>query len=297
MMDRTFFARKKRRSSFLVILFFSVFLFAESPSIPRVAIFPLQSDNETAYLQSTLDDLVFSFIKEERAWKVIDMRASNSSEHPLPADVEYVFSGRINTNQEGITLELKLKGGPDSTTRIISKVYDNSNRILLESRSIVKSLFDLSIPVSSDNMQAIQSSELLSPNTDMDTALVPVASIDSLAGTWYGESGIEKIMILRGGRGVAVLTSGISISLELMISNGDLVIRQKGPMTSRQFIDLPEAVAKQASVASPPPEWRFRQNLDASILLGTKQHIRIYHDGKNILKMESLTINVKWSKQ
>lgn len=286
---------------FLVVFLQSFAMFQINASvIPTVAVYSVVSDTQNDQLQRTITDLIFSFLKDERSWKLIDMR----SEIPpgftdRTGNTDYVFYGTLESVPEGVELELVLRGGSDFVTRTISKVYENSNRILLESRALVKDLFDLS-SVHPSVLQESASAKPLPPPSETASpliTLVPVSTLDDLAGNWYGEAGIEKIMILRGGRAVAVLTSGISISLDLFLSGGDLIIRQKGAVTSRQFTDLPELVAKQAAVISPPLEWRFRKAADSRVLSGTKKTVHIQHDGKNILKMESEVLEVQWYKE
>ncbi|HPA09337.1 MAG TPA: hypothetical protein PLV73_00795, partial [Treponemataceae bacterium] len=216
----------------------------------------------------------------------------------VPDGTDYVFFGTISSQPDGIKLELVLKGGPLNVTRLISRVYENSNRILLESRMLVRDLFDQSVrlpdpdgPVHVQATPEVETGDIL-PRTDQN--LVSVTSVDSLAGSWEGEPGIEKIMLLRGGRGVAVLSSGVSISLEVIVSNGDLVVRQKGNANPRQFDDLPDPVARQAANIAPPLEWRFLISRDQQTLLGTKKTVVIKNDGKNILTMENAEHEVSW---
>ena len=104
-------------------------------------------------------------------------------------------------------------------------------------------------------------------------------------------------MILRGGRGVAVLSSGVSMPLDLLLSDGILVVRQKGPSSIRQFIDLPDPVAKQAVSAAPPLEWYLMVSSDQKTLGGTKKTVLIKNDGKNILSMENLSLDVLWTRE
>jgi len=162
----------------------------------------------------------------------------------------------------------------------------------------VRDLFDQSVrlpdpdgPVHVQATPEVETGDTL-PRTDQN--LVSVTSVDSLAGSWEGEPGIEKIMLLRGGRGVAVLSSGVSISLEVIVSNGDLVVRQKGNANPRQFDDLPDPVARQAANIAPPLEWRFLISRDQQTLLGTKKTVVIKNDGKNILTMENAEHEVSW---
>jgi hypothetical protein len=267
-----------------------------SQTLPVVAAYSLSSTNTNDMLSRTVNDLVFSFIRELRTYRMVDMRSESlPADLHVPEGTDYLFYGFLKEQPDGIRLELILKGGPDSVTRMISRVYENSNRILLESRMLVRTLFDQSVPLPDPSLNQ----EISSPPETADAgspsdALIPVRNIDSLAGSWHGEEGIEKIMLLRGGRGIAVLSTGISISLDLVIAGDDLVIRQKGQINPRQFSDLPDTVARQASVIVPPLEWRFRVSTDQKKLSGTKKTVMIRHDGQNILSMDPQTVDVSW---
>ena len=137
-----------RKCVFILILALAGLPCAVSQSLPVVAAYTLSSDNANDTLSRTVNDLVFSFIRELRTYRMVDMRSES-----LPADLrvpdgtDYLFYGSLKEQPDGIRLELILKGGPDSVTRMISRVYENSNRILLESRMLVRTLFDQSVPL------------------------------------------------------------------------------------------------------------------------------------------------------
>ncbi len=271
----------------------------QSQSLPSVAVFSLQSRDLSENITVSVNDLVYSFIRELRTYRIVDMRSDSLPlDMGVPDGTDYVFFGSISSQPDGIKLELVLKGGPLNVTRLISRVYENSNRILLESRMLVRDLFDQSVrlpdPDDPVHARSTPEQEKREERPPEENNLVSVTSIDSLAGSWEGEPGIEKIMLLRGGRGVAVLSSGVSISLEVIVSNGDLVVRQKGNANPRQFDDLPDPVARQAANIAPPLEWRFLISKDQNTLSGTKKTVVIKNDGENILTMENAEHQVSW---
>ncbi len=292
---------KRWISSIFIVLFSQVVLCAQN--LPVVATYSLNSNDIGENVSKTVNDLIFSFIKELRTYRLLDMRSDTlPRDLRVPDGTDYLFYGSLTSQQDGIKLEMVLKGGPFAVTRMISRVFDNSNRILLESRLLVQELFDQSV-ILPDPMDAPAGAQTgYSPVTDSgalasnNQKLLSVENIDSLAGSWHAEEGIEKIMILRGGRGVAILSSGVSVSLELLLSNGQLVVRQKGMVNPRQFIDLPDPVAKQASNIAPPLEWRFSITPDQNMLIGTKKTVLIKNDGKTILTMENVILEVNWKR-
>ncbi len=286
---------KKRTIVSICTIALSLTLHAQK--IPSVAVFSLNSKNTPETAVKTANDVVFSFINEQRSYRIVDMRRD-----PLPTDlsvpdgIDYVFFGTIEGQPDGIRLELVLKGGPWAITRKISRVYESTNRILLESRMLVRDLFDQSVALPDPALPEISSSSVESRSTEVPSQLITVENVDSLAGSWHGETGIEKVLILRGGRGVAVFSSGVSISLEVLLSGEDLLVRQKGASTPRQFTDLPDAVAQQAANIAPPIEWRFRITPDQKTLSGIKKAVIFKNDGKNILTMENAETRVSWNR-
>lgn len=295
--------KQNQRILILFCLLLAVVTGVNAQSVPSVAVFSLYSNDLGENITVSVNDLIFSFIRELRTYRTIDMRTDTLPlDMSVPDGTDYLFFGTISDQPDGIKLELVLKGGPQGVTRLISRVYENSNRILLESRMLVRDLFDQSVRLPDPDEPLYAQGLPESHASDVDEnpeaqELVSVSSIDSLAGSWEGESGIDRIMLLRGGRGVAVLSSGVSISLEVIVSNGDLLVRQKGNANPRQFDDLPDPVARQAANIAPPIEWRFLISKDQKILSGTKKTVVIRNDGKNILNMENREYPVSWVRQ
>ena len=187
---------------------------------------------------------------------------------------------------EGIKLELVLKGREDQFTRIISKVYGNINKILLDSRLLVFNLFDFSVP--------LEGLTVSTPQNEQDTEFGYVETVDSLAGSWKGEKGLDRVMILRGGRGMAVFSSGVSVSLDFKIDNGYLLVTQKGSLQPRQFLNLPDEIARQAVQQTNPPQWRFLVSPDKKILSGTKVDAEIQYNETSIISIKYDTATVEW---
>jgi len=256
-------------------------------ALPGVAVYQLQAPAISEQTAQTVDNLVFSFIKELKAYAIFDLRnQSVPADFPNDSAIDYIFFGALEDVPEGIKLELILKGRKDQVTRIISKVYDNINKILLDSRLLVFNLFDFSVPLE-------QLARSL-PQTEQNTEFGYIETVDSLAGSWKGEPGLDRVMILRGGRGMAVFSSGVSVSLDLKIENGYLLVTQKGNLQPRQFLNLPDEIARQAVQKTNPPQWRFLVSSDKKILSGTKVDAQIQYNETAIISIEYDTATVEW---
>mgnify|MGYP000904306471 FL=1 len=256
-------------------------------ALPGVAVYQLQAPAISEQTAQTVDNLVFSFIKELKAYAIFDLRnQSVPADFPNDPTIDYIFFGALEDVPEGIKLELILKGRKDQVTRIISKVYDNINKILLDSRLLVFNLFDFSVPLE-------QLARSL-PQTEQNTEFGYIETVDSLAGSWKGEPGLDRVMILRGGRGMAVFSSGVSVSLDLKIDNGYLLVTQKGSLQPRQFLNLPDEIARQAVQKTNPPQWRFLVSPDKKILSGTKVDAQIQYNETAIISVKYGTATVEW---
>lgn len=253
----------------------------------RVAVYHLQAPTMSDQTVQSVDNLVYSFIKELKNYTIIDLRTETAPEtFPPNLAAEFLFFGVLEEVPQGIKLELVLKGREDQLTRAISKVYDNLNKILLDSRLLILNLFDFSVTL-----------EKLADMTLEDVGgadLEPVETIDSLAGSWKGESGLDRIMILRGGRGMALFSSGVSVSLEFKIENGYLLVTQKGALQPRQFLNLPDGIAKEATQKVQPPRWRFLVSADKKMLSGTKVDAQIRYNDSSIINIQYETADVEW---
>ena len=272
---------------YIALLLLLISLPSALSALPGVAVYQLQAPTITEQITQTVDNLVFSFIKELKTYTIFDLRSQSvPADFPNDPAIDYIFFGALEEVPDGIKLELILKGRTEQLTRIISKVYDNVNKILLDSRLLVFNLFDFSVPLE-------QLARSL-PQTEQNTEFGYIETVDSLAGSWKGEPGLDRVMILRGGRGMAVFSSGVSVSLDLKIDNGYLLVTQKGSLQPRQFLNLPDEIARQAVQKTNPPQWRFLVSPDKKILSGTKVDAQIQYNETAIISVKYDTATVEW---
>ena len=279
--------KHERKKTLYIALLLIISLPPALSALPGVAVYQLQAPELSEQTVQTVDNLVFSFIKELKTYTILDLRSQTvPADFPKNPAIDYIFFGMLKEAPEGIKLELVLKGREDQFTRIISKVYGNINKILLDSRLLVFNLFDFSVP--------LEGLTVSTPQNEQDTEFGYVETVDSLAGSWKGEKGRDRVMILRGGRGMAVFSSGVSVSLDFKIDNGYLLVTQKGSLQPRQFLNLPDEIARQAVQQTNPPQWRFLVSPDKKILSGTKVDAEIQYNETSIISIKYDTATVEW---
>lgn len=284
----------------LFMFFLSTLLFAFPSQVPiRVAFLRLASEGVPLQLERTINEVLLSFTLEMKGYIVEDL--NTTPEHQaISSNVSYIFTGKMSAIDEMIRLELVFKNKNLKVVRYISKDYDSSNRILLDSRMLVKELFEAQD--SNSIILDVAKPQVNNHNKHLDDVkqlvldeFVAISTIDSLAGAWYGEDGeVEKIMIMRGGRGVAIWVSGISLLLDLKLENGVLIITQKGMPQPRQFIDLPDNIATLAAKSVKPIVWQFSVNQNLNVLSGLKKTSSIKYKNNEIISVSEVAIPVQW---
>ena len=114
-----------------------------------------------------------------------------------------------------------------------------------------------------------------------------------LAGTWSGEELIEKILILRGGRGFIVFKNGASMTISVSIEGESVTVKQYGKSNASFFPELPRQEALKIAATASPIEWKLK--LDGNTLAGTKK--TLVADKKSSTGVSEGVVNVSWVKQ
>ena len=276
------------------ISFFSMSVALQASTV-RVAFLRLGGDGVSNQLEKAINEVVISFTNEIKGYIIEDTGKSNEENIKITDGIDYILTGQLFSIDQGIRLELILKNKQRKVVRSVSRDYESSNKILLESRLLIKELFEGQDIVNINENKNVESKENIE-KTQLDISdFKPISSLDSLAGAWYGEDGeVEKIMIMRGGRGVAIWVSGISLLLDLKLENGSLIVTQKGLPQPRQFVNLPDNIALMAAKATKPIVWQLNINQDLKILYGLKKTSTIKYNNSEIISISEVSVPVKW---
>lgn len=286
---------------FLFLFYLSLSLHSETPV--KVAFLHFASQDVPKALGRTVNEVILSFTSEFKGYAVQDFGETLEKIAVMSPDIAYVFTGKITGVEGGLRLELLFKNKKLEMVRYIAKDYEGTNKVLLESRLLVRELFNTSdsIEIAKASYNA-KHAERPKKDEQMDElkALVDkefdnTYSIDSLAGAWYGEDGeVEKIMIMRGGRGVAIWVSGISLLLDLKLEDGILIVSQKGGCQPRQFVNLPDSIANMAAKSAKPIVWQFSVDQNLKVLSGLKRMSAVQYKNDQIVSISEVAVPVTW---
>lgn len=168
-----------------------------------------------------------------------------------------------------------------------AKEYDSYYKILMEPKA---SLQETITNLMSGNSIAQQNQSESSAAGSKGAA--KIQSTEILSGTWGGEDSIDKIVIMRGGRGFVIFKNGASMNITVEIkSNSDIVITQSGKSNASFFTELPREIALKEAVNAEPIKWILSMD-DNDTLSGTKSTL-ILSDGT----AKSGTLNVTWKRK
>ncbi len=205
-----------------------------------------------------------------------DRRLLGSDSHASPDGIDFSMK---SPKAVSFYVEIKRKGDAlskwnctlflkDNTSEKISsfkKEYDSYYKILMDSKSSIKGIFtDLS---SYEKPHDIASKKI-------EKSALPSVSTENISGTWSGEESIDKIIILKGGRGFIILKNGASMNVAIGIfSENDgsktVTVRQTSHSNASYYPELPRSMAVEAAVSALPIEYRLRLT-EENVMEGTK---------------------------
>lgn len=171
-----------------------------------------------------------------------------------------------------------------------SKEYDSFYKILMEPKSVLQeSIRNLLENKSSDNIaETFDSIEKTQNNSS-------ITSTEFLSGTWTGEENIDKIVIMRGGRGFVIFTNGASMNITIELKNqnteNNIIIKQNGRANASYFPELSRTVALKEAINAEPIVWTFSLT-NENTLTGSKR--TLIEDNGNVSPAD---LNSVWKRK
>lgn len=273
-----------KKASLLVII--SIIFSLQAISQNKIGFFMAVSDSSDNATINLTQDLYFQKLSLISNVSVTDFRDTKFDLSKLEeyAELDYVFYPEIQENGAGwkcsfYAFDVKTKQQYTSQTE-----YDSYYMILMGAKNEISAFIDklknsrqeLSKATVDNNISNTQSS----------------VSIESLSGTWIGEEFIDKIVILRGGRGFVIYDNGASMSISIKIENGSLVATQTSMSNASFFPEISREKALELAPNANPIKWNLNIK-NSSELEGTKYTLT----EKNSSEPSYSHISVKWTKQ
>ena len=170
------------------------------------------------------------------------------------------------------------------TKKSEAKEYDSYYKILTEPKAVLQD--SIKKLITSDKTEALVKDDSIPESTGS-------SSTEMLSGTWDGEDVIDKIVIMRGGRGFVVFKNGASMNIIVKFDELDsskILVIQSAKSNASFFPDLPRQVALKEAVNAAPIQWTFSLK-DNNTLSGTKK--TLLSDGNDNAKEGTVTVTWK----
>ena len=254
-----------------IILFITTALNAQSYNIDYYGIVSTEID---ANMSKMTSDLYYTQLSEINNFSVSDRRSSPSlSERPDAANFSdgklsfFTLITKDSKSDKWITTYYvvdKTKNEEHSK----KKTYDSFYQILMEPKDVLKDTIKQLIE--NDSSTTAITASINDAGSIKGTS---IASTEELSGTWGGEDNINKIVIMRGGRGFVIFNNGASMNITVELSgsaeNKKVVITQKGNSNASFYPDLKRTAALSAAVSAKPIKWTLTLT-DNNTLKGLK---------------------------
>ncbi|MCR4734741.1 MAG: hypothetical protein K5829_07060 [Treponema sp.] len=283
---------KKRINKLAIstLLFFTIsnFLFGQKLVIDYYGITSTQLDANIAKMTS---DLYFTQLSEIQNFSVNDKRSdeANFSKDNFADDTIsfYVMVTQDEVSSKWI-ITYNIVNKLLKTEYSESKKFDSFYKILMEPKndlqSSLKKLFNHTDETNTTNTKSLV---LSSPSKSIST--------DELSGTWEGEDFIDKIVIMRGGRGFVIFNNGASMNISVNIIDNKAGLKVKIVQKSRSnasfFPELSRQVAIKEAINADPITWELSLT-DENTLSGIKN--TLFETDNNVSKK---SINVTWKRK
>lgn len=234
---------------------------------------------------SKLSDNAAENIDENSIFELIpasqDLKAGNKS---------IIIVSKIDkTDDENWQCNIYAKNLYTSKIDTAQKTFESYYKILTESRTLFSNILSAStnqIISTGNTSKKIQTEQITESSM----------TIEGISGTWAGEEGITKIIIMRSGRGFVIFNNGasmnISISVETTAEHTKMLnIIQATPFNASYYPDIPRQQALDFATTAKPIKWSFSLTGTGS-LTGIKETLAINDSGK----IEEGKKTVKWEK-
>ena len=278
--------------SIIVSLFISGLFAEERYSIDYYGIVATEID---ANMSKMTSDLYYTQLCEINNFVINDKRVESSMKAaPDKASLSaenlsfYTEISKKENSSKWIST-LKLINPTTNKTESQTKEYDSFYKILMEPKSVLhESILNL-----------LENRQSSSGNNDdfvmPEKQTADIESTEFLSGTWSGEDSIDKIVIMRGGRGFVIFTNGASMNITVEIKNTSegkkILIKQNGRANASFFPELSRTVALKEAVNASPVTWLF-SIINDNTLTGTKNTL-VESNGTAI----RTDIDVTWKKR
>lgn len=270
---------------FILLLLACSTALAAQDTRPVVAVLPFEAIGTDSEETRTIEKLVQSYISQLPEFRIVsqedrdkvlsekEFQTAFSDGIPSASlagllSAQYLLSGSVGVIGEERVLTLQVTKIKTGEKRSVSIVRKSMSELALGTRALVLEAF----------LKAEEPSATATAGPSAEATLKE----EDIVGSWAGDKGIELVRVFRGGKAVAVLSSGVQMELRYTIEAGTVRFVQTSPNTPRFYHPVPYSIALALVKEAEPMEWIFGLYDTKSVLRGQKKATAIVYEGDKI---------------
>ena len=264
-----------------------IFLVCGHAAAVDVEFYSLSSSLSDTSKTKMTEDLFFTQLLSLPEYRVVDKRPESYTGTAASQNQDtMVFHGELQEKDSKWICTLTLEQPHLNKKAQVTGNYDSYFKILSDAKSSISQLF---ANIASSDASAASATDSL-----QNTIVTP--TYDNLSGTWSGESSVNKIVLLRGGRGFVIFNNGASMNIKVEIQGNTIICTQSGKSNASFFPELPREVALVAATNAQPITWTLTLASN-STLTGTKKSLQAIMEAETAVGVETSTTQVTWTRQ
>ncbi|MDR1411383.1 MAG: hypothetical protein LBI91_04170 [Spirochaetaceae bacterium] len=209
-----------------------------------------------------------------------------SEEDDGPGETEitpdFTFSAQVVFDQDARYVRVAVGNVRSGEISSFSSAYRTTGELILRSRAFMESILLPGIPVQDALPSAPGNAAYGAAPQEPQAELINERKI---IGAWRGDLGIEIARLQRGGRGIAVLSSGIQMELSYTITDNTLFVTQISANQERYYHPLPYQVARILAANAEPMRWEFLLYDNGTVLRGIQISTAARYEGQTVLEL------------
>lgn len=266
----------------LIFICLAVYSQADKPALYFYAAPASSSSPEDPAAVKMTRDLLFSQLSSLDLFVIRDKRDTEYSPDLIKkhAANDFLFYAEIYEKNGEWLSKMHLIEAASAKETVLQNSYEGYYKILMEAKSSLTALIK-------------QFNTGNTSSAPQEIPAQPAAATGNISGTWFGENHIDKIVLLRGGRGFVIFKNGASMNISVSIDGNTVTAVQQSKPDASFFPDIPRETALIKAPDAAPIRWELTIKND-SLMQGVKSGLVAEYDAAGVLSVREGSTPVEW---
>lgn len=266
----------------LIFMCLAAYSQADKPALYFYAAPASSSSPEDPAAVKMTRDLLFSQLSSLDLFVIRDKRDTEYSPDLIKkhAANDFLFYAEIYEKNGEWLSKMHLIEAASAKETVLQNSYEGYYKILMEAKSSLTALIK-------------QFNTGNTSSAPQEIPAQPAAATGNISGTWFGENHIDKIVLLRGGRGFVIFKNGASMNISVSIDGNTVTAVQQSKPDASFFPEIPRETALIKAPDAAPIRWELTIKND-SLMQGVKSGLVAEYDAAGVLSVREGSTPVEW---